>query len=215
MKSRILAVLGGAVTVGVLALPASAKVSGEYIEARSASVYAGACHYNGELTTAGREAVLAWHITEGKVGTVDLAGLHVIALVTGDDNLAQRSTKRHAVLLVDESATVAQRDALVTLLTAKMGKTLGNIEAVKSAPITYTTDGLKVTVTAGESATLNALKYPCSHCRMPAQTWYTPFAPTDNAQVAQGTRTAFADKTLGMSWSQQESDNVFIGTFTL
>ena len=33
--------------------------AGTYVEARTASVFAGACHYNSELVTAGREALLA------------------------------------------------------------------------------------------------------------------------------------------------------------
>ncbi len=215
MKSRLSVVLGATVAFCALSLPAVAEVTGDYIEARSASVYGGACHYNGEFTTAGREAVLAWKISEGKVGSVDLSGLSVLAIVTGSDNLARPGTVRRSVVLVDEKATAAQRDALVGLLNRKMGKALGTVEAVKAASITYKTEGLQVTVTAGDAATLTAQKYPCSHCRMPARTWYAPFAPTQDAQVAQGTMTAFADKTLGVSWSQQESDNVFIGTFTL
>ncbi|MCA1632087.1 MAG: hypothetical protein LC774_17540, partial [Acidobacteria bacterium] len=50
-------------------------VRGVYVEARTASVFAGACHYNGELTTAGREAVLAWSVKEGSWGGVNLAGV--------------------------------------------------------------------------------------------------------------------------------------------
>src|ERR671928_228601 len=54
-------------------------VRGVYVEARTASVFAGACHYNGELTTAGREAVLAWNVKGGSWGGVDLAGVRAVA----------------------------------------------------------------------------------------------------------------------------------------
>src|SRR5918997_2889835 len=54
-------------------------VRGVYVEARTASVFAGACHYNGELTTAGREAVLAWSVKEGSWGGVELAGVRAVA----------------------------------------------------------------------------------------------------------------------------------------
>jgi hypothetical protein len=53
-------------------------VRGVYVEARTASVFAGACHYNGELTTAGREAVLAWSVKEGSWGGVQLAGVRAV-----------------------------------------------------------------------------------------------------------------------------------------
>ena len=36
------------------------KIAGDYVEARTASVFAGACHYNGELVTTGRDAIMAW-----------------------------------------------------------------------------------------------------------------------------------------------------------
>jgi hypothetical protein len=214
------AALFAAMTIGAalaMAAPAAraAGVTGEYAEARSASVYAGACHYNGELTTAGREAVLAWKVTKGAVNGVKLDGLCAVALLTGSDNLAEPGVGRRSVLLVDESATPAQRDALVSLLKTKLGKTLGTVAAVKSAPIRFSADSKQVNVAAGDAATLTATKYPCSHCRMPAMTWYTPFAPTKDAAVAQGVTTGFSDKTLNVAWSQASSDNVFVGTFAL
>ena len=64
-----------AVTVLTLAVLCCAALSssraeannlrGDYVEARTASVFAGACHYNGELTTTGRDALMAWNITAG------------------------------------------------------------------------------------------------------------------------------------------------------
>jgi hypothetical protein len=213
MKSALLfavaAVLSGAASAH------AAGVTGEYAEARSASVYAGACHYNGELTTAGREALLAWKVTKGTIDGVKLDGLCAVALLTGSDNLAEPGVERRSVLLVDESATPAQRDALVSLLKAKLSKTLGTVAAVKTAPIRFSADGKQVRVAAGDAVTLTAAKYPCSHCRMPALTWYTPFAPTQDAAVAQGVTTGFSDKTLNVSWSQAASDNVFVGSFVL
>ncbi len=190
------------------------SVTGEYVEARSASVYAGACHYNGEYTTAGREAVLAWKISTGEADGVKLDGLRVVAVVAGDANLAEAKTARRSVLYVDSAATPAQRDALVKLLKAKAGASLGTVSEVKSAPVTFNAQGTTVSVTAA-GASLNASRYPCKHCMMPAETWYAPLAPTKEVVVAQGVSTGFSDKTLGVSWSQNESDNVFVGTFAL
>ena len=56
-------------------------LSGDYVEARTASVFAGACHYNGELTTTGRDAVMAWNITTGSWDGVRLAGVRALAVV--------------------------------------------------------------------------------------------------------------------------------------
>lgn len=208
----------GIATLAALALttPVFADtVTGEYVEARSAAVYAGACHYNSELTTAGREAVLAWKVTRGESNGVTLDGLRVMALVSGGDNLAFDSASRRSVLIVEESATPEQRDALVALLKAKLGKSLGTVAAVKSAPIRFESDATKVSVSAGKNATLNVSRYPCKHCMMPATTWYAPVAPAKDFSVAQGIETGYSDTTLGITWSQASTDNVFIGKFSL
>jgi hypothetical protein len=214
---KISGILAGLGAMGALSVPALADggITGEYVEARSAAVYAGACHYNGELTTAGREAVMAWNFQSGAVNGVRLDGVRVVALVSGGDNLANAGSARRSVLVVDEKATLAQREAVVGLLTSKLSRTLGTVAAVKSAPIQFASEGANTKVSAGNLATLNITKYPCEHCMMPAETWYKPFAPTKNVTVAQGLSTGFKDTTLGVSWSSASQDNVFIGTFTL
>ena len=202
---------GYAVASGESAGAEATTVRGQYVEARSASVYAGGCHYNGEVTTVGREALLAWQFEQGKLGGVSVDGLGAVALIAGADNLAEKGVSRRSVLLVDERATPEQRQAIAKYLQTKV-LSLGTVAAVKSAPVRFASQGSRLTVSAG-NASLSAVKYPCSHCVMPQQTWYAPFAPVQNAMVAQGENTAFKDATLGVSWSQTASDNVFFGTF--
>ena len=67
-----------------------ARLTGEYIEARTAEVFAGGCIMNSEAETMGRQAVLAWRITSGAFNGVPLDGLTVIAAVAGDRNLGMR-----------------------------------------------------------------------------------------------------------------------------
>src|SRR5258706_16352594 len=64
-----------------------ANLRGEYVEARTASVFAGACHYNGELTTTGRDAMMAWNFTSGRWKRVDLTGVRPTATATSNVNL--------------------------------------------------------------------------------------------------------------------------------
>ena len=40
----------------------NSSIKGDYVEVRTASVFAGACHFNGEVTTTGRDALMAWNI---------------------------------------------------------------------------------------------------------------------------------------------------------
>src|SRR6476660_7095283 len=89
----------------------SGRIKGEYVEARTASVFAGACHYNGELVTTGRDAVMAWSFTAGTFNGVDLAGAKAMAAVTSDANLSQDAAKK-VELVIDSRLSEAQAKAV-------------------------------------------------------------------------------------------------------
>src|SRR6187200_3322291 len=77
----------------LLVLPAvlrAEQVSGTYLETRTCQVYTGPCFANAETGMAGREAVLAWNIEEGKRAGVDLAGLSVVVVVRGSGTLGHQ-----------------------------------------------------------------------------------------------------------------------------
>ena len=48
-----------------LAADDKGRITGEYVEARTAEVFAGGCIMNSEAETLGRQAILAWRITSG------------------------------------------------------------------------------------------------------------------------------------------------------
>src|SRR6266851_9737838 len=96
------------VCVGAVALTSQAEktsVQGDYVEVRTASVFAGACHYNGEVTTTGRDALMAWNVTSGSWNGTDLTGLRAIAIVSADDNLSNAQGARRSELILDQSAS--------------------------------------------------------------------------------------------------------------
>jgi len=214
VKTNLL-VTAALAAAALAARPAAADVAGEYVEARSLSIHAGACHYNGEYDTAGREAVLVWKMDSGVLDGVRVDGLGIVAVVSGKDNLAKTGIARRAVLYVDQKATPAQSAALVKLVKSKAASALGSVVAVKTAPFTFESDGKITTIAAGNVARLSVSAYPCDHCVMPAEVWYKPLAPAGvtGAKVAQGTKTGYNDATLGVSWTQEPCDNVFVGTF--
>ncbi len=96
-------------------------VNGDYVEARTAEVFAGGCIQGSEGEAAGREAILAWRVGHGTVNGVSIDGLSVVAVVAADVNLGTHEiggvapTKIRAALRVDDRANAAQREALVTL----------------------------------------------------------------------------------------------------
>src|SRR5579871_6624795 len=97
-------------------------LQGDYVEARTASVFAGACHFNGELTTTGRDAQMAWHVRQGDWNGVSLSGLNAMAAVVGEANLRNEEAARRSILYIDATATPAQAEALTTALEASCGK---------------------------------------------------------------------------------------------
>src|SRR5579871_3348251 len=90
-----------AVSVGVAyaapVAPAKAGLTGDYVEARTASVFAGPCHYNGELTTTGRAAEMAWHVRDGAWKGVSVAGLSAVAAVVSEANLQEETAERRSI----------------------------------------------------------------------------------------------------------------------
>src|SRR5438309_11722092 len=103
-----IAILFGLVGVGAVGLNSQAEstgVKGDYVEVRTASVFAGACHFNGEITTTGRDALMAWNISSGNWEGVDLAGLRAIAVVSADDNLSNAAASRRSEIILDQSAS--------------------------------------------------------------------------------------------------------------
>src|SRR4029450_5276444 len=76
---------------------AAPAVTGDYVESRSANVYVGACHHEGEIQTAGRNAVLAWNITEGEYQGVSLTGVSAVAILAADKNLDLPGALRESV----------------------------------------------------------------------------------------------------------------------
>lgn len=122
MKLTLLKIAGVfAVTLGAAQVSMAAPLQGDYVEARTASVFAGPCHYSGEYMSDGRDAVVAWHVASGDYQGVSLAGLSAVAVVRSDDNLGDKTARKTAKLYVDSAATPAQRTAMVAALKAKCG----------------------------------------------------------------------------------------------
>lgn len=206
--------LTGLLAFSVLSAGAQ-TLRGDYVEARTCSVYAGGCHYSGEYVTAGREALLFWHIREGQWNGVDVGGLSVIIAVVANNNLAEPSTRRKSVLYLDARATQPQRKALASLFRERYANLLGDIRAVKAVPIRYTREDKQMTVDAPGVATLHISRYPCKHCLQPHQVWYQPLVPIADAEVASAKHTTYLDRQLGTVWQRGEENNVFVGEFAV
>jgi len=135
MFKPMIALCGILVLVGSTSAGA-AGIRGDYVEARTADVFTGPCFSNAEIFIYGNQAVMAWKVTEGSYQGVDLSGLAVAAALQATTTISEDDPARaRAVLIVDEKADSAQRDALVALAKSLAGRRLDHVVAVKSARI--------------------------------------------------------------------------------
>lgn len=192
------------------------SVKGEYLEARSASVYVGACHFGAEYVEGGKEATLVWNIQSGNWNGVILDGLTIVAVISAKDNLAIDTKTRKSVLYIDENATSEQQAALSNLLTTKHTDVLGDIVAKQIAPISYSKEGTKYDVTVGKVLELSVNRYPCANCTQPHQIWYETLTEVKDAIVGKSEVYQYKDTHLPVNWQQGDAtNNVFVGSFSM
>ena len=217
MKSiSVLTALALTLIAGFAFATETPTVQGEYIEARSASVYVGACHFGAEYVEGGREATLVWNIQHGSWNSVSLDGITVVAVVSAKSNLAIDTETRKSVLYLDPSTTAEQRTALKDMLTTKRADVLGEIVTTQTAAVEFTKKGTKYDVTVGEVLALSANRYPCAGCTQPHQIWYEPLTTIQNAIVGKSEVYRYKDTYLPVTWQQGGTENnVFVGNFSM
>jgi hypothetical protein len=222
--------LSACLVLSAMALPASA-ISGDYLEARTSDVYTGPCFANGEVNLAGREAVVAWHVSEGSWKGVAVDGLAVVAAVRAAATLGDPfgdPYPAHAVVVVDERATPEQRDALVGFAREMAGDLLGDVVSVTSAPIEMAVvggghDHAHHVGSVGGSATLKAgdlvelrtrsLNHGDHLCGN-EEVYYPPLTPVENAVPAVTLAHSFRGAGLGMTWSSPDKRSAFVARFS-
>lgn len=193
----------------------SATLKGTYLEARTASVFAGPCHYNGELTTTGREAQMVWNFAEGKWNGVDLSGLTVMAAVVCDKNLKEDSPRR-SVLYVDAKASIAQFDTIKSLMLERYGSVFGEVLAVKRVPISFSIKSKTYRVQVENITNLAIEAMPDNACcKQPSFVCYTPLAEISERRVGFTLSSGIAEKTLKTQWAKSNQNSAFYGGFTL
>lgn len=143
-------ILTACVGVLLVSVASAAEIEGEYVEARTADVFTGPCISNSEVFTTGDEAVMAWRVARGAWNGVDLKGLCVAAAVRGSTTFSlDQPEKARSVVIVDEKADPAQRDALVALARELADGRLGQIETIKTARMSLKLESNKAEANRG------------------------------------------------------------------
>ena len=193
----------------------SVSLRGDYVEVRTASVFAGACHYNGEVVTTGRDAMMAWNVTSGNWQGVDLSGVRVLAIVSADANLGESNAARQSEIIIDSNASRTQALAMINALKEKYAASLGNVVEVRSAPIKFERTGRTYAVLTNEAA-INVEAMPNDLCcKMPNLVWYTPLVGLENRKVGYTSKALYSGKVVGEPWSRSGENSAFYGTFSL
>ena len=187
---------------------------GRYLEVRSITVFGGACHFNGEVASQGRQALLAWSFDGGTWNDVDLDGVTVAAAVSSDKNLDEGRARR-SLVYVDEAVSPARREAAVAWLQAHASEALGEIAAVEAVALELSLDGgsyaLRVPDVLAVEGTAMA---DAACCTMPELRWCEPLAAeTDATVVGKSSTCRFAGARGLPRWSYADANNAFVGRF--
>jgi hypothetical protein len=218
MRKTFLAVAAMIVAVSALVFSSQAEnvsLRGDYVEVRTASVFAGACHFNGEVVTTGRDALMAWNVTSGKWQGVDLTGVRVMAIVSAEANLAEGNAARQSEIVIDSQASRTQALAMLNALKQKYAASLGKVVVVRSAPISFERSGRTYAVVTNDAA-INVEAMPNDLCcKMPNLVWYTPLVGLENRKVGYTSKALYSGRIVGEPWSRSGENSAFYGSFAL
>ncbi len=113
------------------------------------------CNFNARPTHGHCEGEWTWHVEDGRYGQTRLDGLHFT--LAADWPGAIHEGNGEALILVDERATDAQRQAILTLLGGEAGgpwsilrATLSRVHGPQFVPYTVELQGVHSTIRAGE-----------------------------------------------------------------
>jgi len=218
MKVALTVAMALAMSVG-LAADDKGRITGEYVEARTAEVFAGGCIMNSEAETMGRQALMAWRITSGVYDGVTLDGLTVAAAVAGDRNLGMREmggeepTAVKAIITVDPRANAAQRDALVKLVRELSKGLITHVVRIDVAPVRFATSQNYVEVSVPDTMMLTVNKEMKHDPSCGAMQWFKPFTTLADAAMGVAEEHSFDGNGLNTKWSAPNKRSAFFGTF--
>ena len=223
MRKLYVPAVAGVALMVVLAVPGSAAIKGDYIEARSADVYTGPCFANGEVGLVGNEAILAWKINEGDWNGTSLNGLGVVAVVKAHATLGDpyhSAYPAQSILIVDQRANARQRLALQAFAEAMAGKLLSHVVRVEAAPIYFTfaqgEEHGAARLVAGNLARIEtrSLCHGDDICGNEF-VYYPPLVQLAHAMPAFTLEDSFQGKGLDVVWNHMGKRSAFVGSFAL
>lgn len=219
MRPAVLSVILS-LTVIPSAVSGAEFLSGSYVEARTCQVYTGPCFANGEVGSAGKNAVMTWGISEGHYDGVDLAGQSVSVIVKashtlGFQGLADAASKK-AILVINDRASERQADALTRFALKQTGLTTDSIADTQRAPIQIDFDvrRLVASVEVGTFARLQTRQARKDDCICSNESaYYPPLTKLTGFVPGVTMEGEVKARSLGTRWSIPDSRTAYMGTF--
>ncbi len=223
------------ITAATLALPARSapplipptggdgKLRGDYLEARTCDVWVGSCFANSEASQAGKQATLAWKLTEGEWKGVDLAGMCAVLIVSAHSTIGDpyhTALPVRNVLLLDERATDEQLKALRDFVATQAGELGGNVIEEQLVPIKLKLDCCEkkgcAKLVAGEIAKIETRclhdeDKVCGH----EETYYPPMVSLSEKHAVFTVEHSVKGTLLDLAWTDRDSRSAFIGKLEL
>lgn len=209
-------------TLAAAVMPTT-QIQGNYVEARNADVYTGACFANSEVNLAGDLAVFGWKINKGTWKGVNIDGLGVAGVVRASHTLGDGFGSAYpvkSVLIVDSKANPEQQLALRGFAQRMAGDLLQDIVRVEVQPIEFELDGSihqsRAKLTAGTLAAIQTRAIATGdHICANEINWYDPLTKVDHAMAAVATANKFKGQGLGTTWSSPDKRSAFVAEFHL
>lgn len=206
-------------------LAAAGDIQGIYMETRTCQVYTGPCFANAEVGLAGKDAIMAWKIQQGSLnmadeGNVDLSGLSVVLVMRTSHTLAFKGVDDprtiKSIILVDQRANPAQRQALVDFARKHAGRAGRDIARIASVPINMQLDllDLRGQVIAGKEVTIKTRKARPEDCICSNESaYYPPLAKVENFVAGVTVEGKFNGRGLGTRWTTPGDRSAYMATF--
>lgn len=196
-------------------------ISGQYLEVRTCDVYTGPCFANGEVNLLGEEAILAWAVDQGTWKGISLDGLKVVAAVKANATLGDQDSSPYpakAVIILDEKANAAQREALTDMAKTLGGSLIDDVVRTEVAKIESTVNDC----TQERCAHLKAgdLVEVSARCLVEGdkvchneRAFYPPLTNVSDAMPHFAILNSFQGDGLGITWSDSGGRSAYIGSF--
>lgn len=195
-------------------------LTGSYVEARTCQVYTGPCFANGEVGSAGKNAIMTWGITEGQLHGVDLAGQSVFVVVKASHTLGfhglDDAASKKAIIVISESASDRQAAVLKEFALARTGIVAAEVARLQRAAIDLDFDRRRLVakLEVGDFARLETRQARKDDCICSNESaYYPPLTKLTGFVPGVTIEGDVKARGLGTRWSIPDSRTAYMGTF--